>query len=224
MNKFLIIVAGGKGKRMNSEVPKQFHVVAGRPLLMHTIECFAGYRDKINIILVLPKPFIDFWKSLSKRYNFTVQHTLVEGGESRFHSVKNGLAHVKKDSLVIIHDGVRPLPSNTTLHNVFSRAEKTGNAVPAVKVSESMRQSSGEGNHPVNRKEYRLIQTPQAFHSGIIMKAYEQEFSDSFTDDATVVESLGITINLVEGNYENIKITRPVDLKFAEAYLKQVTF
>ncbi len=220
MEKFLIIVAGGKGKRMNSEVPKQFHVVSGKPLLMHTIELFFNYRDEIRIMVVLPKPFIDFWKSLCNRYSFTIEHEVVEGGDSRFHSVKNGLEKVEDHSLVIVHDGVRPLPNNTTLHNVFTKAEKTGNAVPAVKVNESMRKLEGDDNKPVNRREYRLIQTPQAFHSHLIKKAYKQDHRDTFTDDATVVESLGVKINLVEGNYENIKITRPVDLKFAEAFLR----
>jgi len=220
MEKSLIIVAGGKGKRMNSEVPKQFHVVAGRPVLMHTIELFDKYRDEIRIILVLPKPFIDFWKSLCNRYSFNLEHEIVEGGDSRFYSVKNGLAEVADNSLVIIHDGVRPLASNTTLHNVFSKAEKTGNAVPAVKVNESMRKIDNNHNRPVNRREYRLIQTPQAFHSHLIKKAYKQEYQETFTDDASVVESLGVKINLVEGNYENIKITRPVDLLFAKAFLK----
>ncbi|MCB0806563.1 MAG: 2-C-methyl-D-erythritol 4-phosphate cytidylyltransferase [Bacteroidales bacterium] len=220
MEKFLIIVAGGKGKRMNSEVPKQFHIIAGKPVLMHTIERFSAYPDPISILLVLPKPFIDFWKSLCKRYNFTIAHQVVEGGDSRFQSVKNGLAEIHDDCLAIIHDGVRPLPNNTTLHNVFKKAEKTGNAVPAVKINESMRKISGNDSKPVNRKEYRVIQTPQAFHGKLIREAYGRNFEDHFTDDATVVESLGVKINLVEGNFENIKITRPVDLTFAEAFLK----
>ena len=216
----MIIVAGGKGKRMNSEVPKQFHVVAGKPVLMHTIGRFSEYRDEIRILVVLPRPFIDFWNSLCKRYNFTIPHEVIEGGDSRFYSVKNGLEKISDDQLVIIHDGVRPMPSNVTLHNVFKKAEKEGNAVPAIKINESMRKLIKEENTPVNRREYRLIQTPQAFHGELIKKAYEQEYLDSFTDDATVVEALGVKINLVEGNYENIKITRPIDLKFAEAFLK----
>ena len=220
MEKFLILVAGGKGKRMNSEVPKQFHIVAGKPVLMHTIERFGAYPENISILLVLPKPFIDFWKSLCKRYNFTIPHKLVEGGDSRFQSVKNGLREISDDCLAVIHDGVRPLPNNTTLHNVFKKAEKTGNAVPSVKLNESMRKIDGDESVPVNRKEFRLIQTPQAFHSKLIKKAYRQDCRETFTDDATVVEAMGVKINLVEGNYENIKITRPVDLRIEEAFMK----
>lgn len=205
---------------MHSETPKQFLHVAGKPLLMHTINRFAEYSDKINITLVLPSPFIDFWKSLCKRFDFDVEHRLIEGGDARFFSVKNGLREVAENSLVAIHDGVRPLVSQETIHRVFQAAEEKGNGIPVVKINESVRQLDEESSHPVNRKKYRLIQTPQGFHSSVILKAYEQEFREDFTDDATVVEALGIKMNLVEGNFENIKITRPVDLRIAEALLK----
>lgn len=220
MNKYVIIVAGGKGKRMRSETPKQFLQVAGKPLLMHTINKFRDYHFDIRIILVLPAPFIDFWKSLCKRFEFTTEHELVEGGKSRFHSVKNGLKKVEPSSLVAIHDGVRPLVSIETIHRVFDSAQEEGNAIPVVKISESLRQLNSNGSIPVSRQDYRLIQTPQAFHSEVIIEAYEQDYQDHFTDDATVIESQGISINFVDGNYENIKITRPADLTIAQALLK----
>lgn len=220
MDKYAIIVAGGKGKRMNSETPKQFLQVAENPILMHTIQKINGFDPSLQIILVLPEPFIDFWKSLCNRFDFVVSHKVINGGDTRFDSVKCGLNHIKPNSLVAIHDGVRPLVSRSTWKTVFKTAEKLGNAIPAVKVNESIRELEGNFSKPVIRQNFRLIQTPQCFQSGLILEAYEQAYRDSFTDDATVVEALGERINLVEGNFENIKITRPVDLKFAEAFLK----
>ena len=220
LDKYVIIVAGGKGKRMHSQNPKQFMHIAGRPVLMHTIEKFSAYPDEFQIIVVLPAPYIDFWKSLCKRFDFIASHNVIEGGDTRFNSVKNGLQLIKKNSIVAIHDGVRPLVSNTTIYNAFQVAELKGNAVPVIKVNESIRKLAEETSIPVERKEYRLIQTPQCFRSELILRAYEQEYQSHFTDDATVVEALGEKINLVDGNYENIKITRPVDLQFAEAFLR----
>ncbi|MCB2219755.1 MAG: 2-C-methyl-D-erythritol 4-phosphate cytidylyltransferase [Bacteroidetes bacterium] len=220
MDKYVIIVAGGKGKRMEAEIPKQFLQIAGRPVLMHTLQNIYNFDNALQIILVLPEPFIDFWKSLCKRFDFAIPHLVIKGGDTRFESVKCGLHEVRSDGMVGIHDGVRPLVSHATLHNVFNEAEKFGNAVPVVKVNESMRHISANSSIPVKRQDYRMIQTPQCFHSKLIKKAYEQKYREDFTDDATVVEALGEVIHLVDGNYENIKITRPGDLKFAEAYLK----
>ncbi|MBN2173975.1 MAG: 2-C-methyl-D-erythritol 4-phosphate cytidylyltransferase [Bacteroidales bacterium] len=220
MEKELIIVAGGQGKRMYSEIPKQFLNVAGRPILFHTIDCFRNYPEDIRITLVLPEPFMDFWKSLCKRFDYYPEHTLVEGGESRFYSVKNGLKNIKGRCLIAIHDGVRPLVAKDTLNRVFKKAEETGNAVPIMKINESLRKLENDDCFPVDRRAYRLVQTPQCFHSDIITKAYQQEYQEHFTDDASVVESLGVKINLVDGNAENIKITRPSDMKIAEAFLK----
>ena len=216
----LIIVAGGKGKRMQSETPKQFLNISNKPILLHTIERFYNFSNDINIVVVLPAPFIEFWKSLCRKYNCTIKHKVVEGGDARFFSVKNGLAHISKNSLVAVHDGVRPLVSDSTIHNVIETARKKGNAIPAVRINESVRKLDSNITFPVDRNNYRIIQTPQCFHTDLLLNAYEQDFKESFTDDATVVESLGEKINLVDGNFENIKITRPVDLKFAEAYLK----
>lgn len=220
MNKYVIIVAGGKGKRMHSETPKQFLNIAGSPVLMHTIRKFHDYSDDLIIKLVLPKPFIDFWSSLCNRFEFQIPHQVVEGGNSRFHSVKNGLKKIAADNLVAIHDGVRPLVNHDTIHRVFQTAEKQGNAIPVVKINESIRHLHKKDSSPKDRSDYRLVQTPQCFRSEIILKAYQQEFKNNFNDDATVVESMGIKVNLVEGNFENIKITRPVDLTIAEAFLK----
>jgi 2-C-methyl-D-erythritol 4-phosphate cytidylyltransferase len=216
----VIIVAGGIGKRMHTETPKQFLQISGKPILLHTLEKFYNFSKDAKIIVVLPKPFIEFWKSLCKKHVCSINHQLVEGGETRFHSVKNGLNHITQNSLVAVHDGVRPLVNNNTLENVISKAQNSGNAIPVVKINESLRIIEEEHSSPVNRLNYRLVQTPQCFHSDLILKAYNQEFNESFTDDASVVEALGVKINLVEGNYENIKITRPVDLKFAEAFIK----
>ncbi len=216
----VIIVAGGKGKRMQSETPKQFLNISNKPILLHTIERFYNFSNDINIVVVLPAPFIEFWKSLCRKYNCTIKHKVVEGGDARFFSVKNGLAHISKNSLVAVHDGVRPLVSDSTIHNVIETARKKGNAIPAVRINESVRKLDSNITFPVDRNNYRIIQTPQCFHTDLLLNAYEQDFKESFTDDATVVESLGEKINLVDGNFENIKITHPVDLKFAEAYLK----
>lgn len=187
---------------------------------MHTIERFYEFSNDFIINVVLPAPFIDFWNSLCNRYDFPIKHKITEGGNTRFFSVKNGLNIVNKGSLVAVHDGVRPLVSNTTLNNVFKTASEKGNAIPAIKINESVREIGDGSSWFVDRKKFRLIQTPQCFQSEIITEAYKQKYQEHFTDDATVVEASGVKINLVEGNFENIKITRPVDLKIATAFLK----
>jgi len=205
---------------MQSEIPKQFITIAGKPLLMHTLDKFHNYSEDLEIKLVIPSPFIEFWNSLCKRFDFITPHQVIEGGSSRFFSVKNGLQGIRNQSLVAIHDGVRPLVSSETIQRVFQSAEEMGNAVPVVNINESIRRITTESNIPVSRNEFKVIQTPQCFHSEILIRAYSQDYREDFTDDATVIEALGIKINLVDGNYENIKITRPVDLKMAEAFLK----
>jgi 2-C-methyl-D-erythritol 4-phosphate cytidylyltransferase len=220
MKKCVIIVAGGSGSRMHTDIPKQFLNVNGKPILFYTLKCFDNYLKGIPIILVLPEPYIDYWKSITKKNDFTIAHQVTFGGQTRFHSVKSGLEHIKEAGIVAIHDGVRPLVSKETLHRTFQKAEKDGNAIPAIPVNESIRKVEFGFSIPVNRNNYFLIQTPQCFHSELIKKAYEQVYKEEFTDDASVVEALGVKINLVEGNQENIKITRPADLKYAEALLK----
>ncbi len=219
MEKSVIIVAGGIGKRMESDIPKQFLNISGKPILLHTMECFIRYSTKIRIIIVLPEYYMDYWKSLVMEKAITLKHELTSGGEMRFHSVKNGLKLITEPGLVAVHDGVRPLVSSETLHRVFIKAENEGNAIPVIPITETMRKLSENSSKTVFRDDYRLIQTPQVFEAGLLKKAYEQEYRNEFTDDATVVESLGVTINMVEGNPENIKITRQSDLKYAENLL-----
>jgi len=214
--KFVLIVAGGSGSRMNSSVPKQFLLLVQKPLLMHTINRFAACDPTIEIILVLPSSQFDYWKELCIQYNFKIPHRLVAGGIVRFESVKNGLSAIGEEGLVAIHDGVRPLVSVETIDRCYRVAAEMGNAIPVMPVIESIRMIVGNGSLPVDREKYVTIQTPQVFQVTEIKKAYESGFEPSFTDDATVLEKLGIQINLVEGNRENLKITHSTDLAIAE--------
>jgi 2-C-methyl-D-erythritol 4-phosphate cytidylyltransferase len=219
MDQYVIIVAGGSGKRMGLETPKQFLELAGRPVLMHTIERFKAFDDSIEIITVLPENQLRHWISLQKQYSFTVQHTLVKGGAHRFFSVKNGLKFVNSPGLVAIHDGVRPFVTLDTIKRCFETAEKLGNAIPSIQSTESVRILTENGNMPVNRINVRQIQTPQVFSAELIKKAYLQEYRPEFTDDATVLEQSGEKIILIDGNRENIKITNPEDLLISKALL-----
>lgn len=219
MLKSVIIVAGGSGKRMGKSLPKQFLEIRSKPVLMHTIEAFYNYDENIQIILVLPESEIDTWKKLIQKHNFNIEHEITEGGNERFYSVKKGLNKISSEALIAIHDGVRPFVSNTTIENCFKTAEIKGNAIPAIGINDTVRMITKEGSKMVNREKLHLIQTPQIFSSKILRKAYLQEFKKSFTDDASVVEKTGVQINLVEGNVENIKITRPIDLLLAEAII-----
>lgn len=221
MKRFAIIVAGGKGERMGNEIPKQFIPINGIPVLMHTLRTFYTFDPSINIILVLPSSQIATWQNLCSAHNFNILHTTTEGGATRFDSVKNGLALINSESLIAIHDGVRPLVSKQTLLNCFSTAETSGSAIPVTPVVETLRKISGIESKTVDRSQYRIVQTPQIFHYQIIAKAYQQDFDPTFTDDASVVESLGIKVNLVEGNSENIKITTPPDLRIASFLLSE---
>lgn len=220
-HKYVIIVAGGKGIRMGSDIPKQFLILNNKPVLMHTIEAFYNYDSSIEIILVLPTQQQDYWNSLCNRYEFSIRHQIANGGDTRFHSVKNGLSLVKKQSVVAIHDGVRPLVNTEVIRNVFIVAEKEKAAYPVIPVIDSLRKLNVEGGSTmVNRSEYCLVQTPQIFLSELILSAYETEYSDKFTDDVSVVENYGDCIPvMVEGNSENIKITNPTDLIIAESML-----
>ncbi len=220
MQKYVVIVAGGSGTRMNSSVPKQFIELCGKPILMHTIQKFIDTISDIHVVLVLSSKYKTDWESICKKYNFNHNIHLVEGGETRFHSVKNGLAHVPDDCVVGIHDAARPLVSAETISKTFEIAEKFGNASPAVPLNDSMRYLKGKENCAVDRTHYSIIQTPQCFHSDLIKKAFLKAYKPEFTDDATVLESFGEKINLVEGNRENIKITTPQDLLIAETLMK----
>ncbi len=220
MKRYAVIVAGGSGSRMKSEVPKQFIEIGGKPVLMHTIDTFKKFDPAIQIILVLPESQIKYWSLLCKKFSFNTPHEVVIGGETRFHSVSNGLKMVTEPGVVGVHDGVRPFVSQKTLFNCYNTAGHTGNAVPVVDAFESVRQTEGKGNHAVDRTTIKLVQTPQVFQSEQILKAYQTEFHSLFTDDASVAEAAGHSITLVEGNRENIKITTPFDLNIAEAIIK----
>ncbi len=218
---YALIVAGGSGKRMGAEVPKQFLELAGRPVLMHTIEKFKSFNDAIEIITVLPENQLRHWIELQKKYSFTVPHTLVKGGSTRFFSVRNGLKFVNIPGFVAIHDGVRPFVSIDTIKRCFNTAEKLGNAIPSISPTESLRILTDQGNLPLNRLHVKQIQPPQVFNAGLIKKAYLQEYMPEFTDDATVLERTGEKINLIEGNRENIKITNPEDLLLSTILIGQ---
>lgn len=216
MKAYAIIVAGGKGLRMGGEVPKQFLPINGKPILMHTIEVFRKALDGIEIILVLPADQHEYWQKLCQDYDFCPPELIAKGGETRFHSVKNGLAFLPDDEDVVvgIHDGVRPFVSKETIQRCYAAAAGGRAVVPVVPVVETIRQILPDGKSITRpRDEYRLVQTPQTFPLVMLKKAYEQSYSETFTDDASVVEAMGEEILMVEGNRENIKITTPSDLK-----------
>ncbi len=220
MKRYAVIVAGGNGKRMGAEIPKQFIEVGGRPILMHTLEAFKRFDEEMQIILVLPASQIDYWTDLCKSFKFDIPHKLTKGGETRYHSVKNGLSLIREQGIIGVHDGVRPFVSPETLQNVYGTAELLGNAVPVIDAYESVRLTDGIGTRAVDRTTVKLVQTPQVFRTEQLSEAYRIPYAPRFTDDASVVEAAGFKINLVTGNRENIKITTPFDLKIAEALLK----
>ncbi len=215
MKYYAIIVAGGSGERMQSAVPKQFLDIKGVPVLMISIKAFYYFNPDIEIIVALPENQIEYWQELCERYFFNIKHQIVNGGKTRYHSVKNALQKIDSEGVVAIHDGVRPLVSHETIQKVFEIAALNGSAIPFIDMVDSVRYVENNENRPVDRTNYKLIQTPQAFDCKMIQQAYEQPFEPSFTDDASVVEKAGIKINLVPGNRENIKITTQVDLVIA---------
>ena len=222
---YIIIVAGGKGLRMGADIPKQFLPVGGKPVLMRTLERFREYAADLQIILVLPKAQQDYWRELCQQYHFDVEYTLANGGETRFHSVQNGLALVPDDAegVVGVHDGVRPFPSVEVIRNCYETARTAKAVIPVIPIIETVRHLVSESNVQrsitVPRGDYRLVQTPQTFDIQLLKVANRQPYNDGFTDDASVVEAYGFDITLVEGNRENIKITTPFDMTIAEALL-----
>jgi 2-C-methyl-D-erythritol 4-phosphate cytidylyltransferase len=226
MNLYCIVVAGGKGLRMGMPIPKQYLKVANKPIIMHTLDRLNTYLPEAKYVLVLPKGDLQFWSELCIEYRFNLSHKAVEGGKERYHSVLNGLKsieHLDENTVVAIHDAVRPFPSESTLINTFNSAKLLGSGVPAVPVNESLRMLStetGKSQH-IDRSLYKLVQTPQCFNLKKLLSAYSLPYQDSFTDDASVFEAAGNEIILTEGNPENIKITRPVDLSFAEHLLSK---
>ncbi|MBQ9261925.1 MAG: 2-C-methyl-D-erythritol 4-phosphate cytidylyltransferase [Prevotella sp.] len=227
MSDYIIVVAGGKGLRMGSDIPKQFLPIGDKPVLMRTLERFREYSDDLQIILVLPEAQQEYWQELCKKYDFKVEYLLANGGQTRFHSVQNGLALVPDDAegVVGVHDGVRPFPSIEVIRNCYETARTAKAVIPVIPVVETLRHISLT-SHPlpltsktVPRDEYRLVQTPQTFDIQLLKAANRQPYNDGFTDDASVVESYGHKITLVEGNRENIKITTPYDITVAEAII-----
>ena len=239
---YVIIVAGGKGLRMGSDIPKQFLPIGGKPVLMRTIERFRQYSDSLRIILVLPKAQQDYWRELCRQYDFPLpastplpskggirggSYLMADGGETRFHSVQNGLALIPDDAqgVVGVHDGVRPFPAIDVIRHCYETARTAKAVIPVVPIVETLRKITQKepsllcNSETVPRDEYRLVQTPQCFDIQLLRAANRQPYSDGFTDDASVVETFGHAITLVDGNRENIKITTPYDLKIAEALL-----
>ena len=218
---YVIIVAGGKGLRMGSDIPKQFLPIGGKPVLMRTLERFREYAADLQIILVLPKAQQDYWQNLCQEYAFDIDYQLADGGETRFHSVQHGLALIPDDveGVVGVHDGVRPFPSIEVIRRCYETARTAKAVIPVIPVVETVRHLEGEGSVTVPRNDYRLVQTPQCFDIQLLKAANRQPYNDGFTDDASVVESYGQSITLVEGNRENIKITTPYDMKIAEVLM-----
>ena len=218
---YIIIVAGGKGLRMGSDIPKQFLPIGGKPVLMRTLERFREYSKDIQIILVLPEAQQAYWHQLCQEFHFDVEYTLANGGQTRFHSVQNGLAKVPDDAIGVVgvHDGVRPFPSIEVIRNCYTTAREKKAVIPVIPVVETVRHLEGEQSKTVPRDAYRLVQTPQTFDIQLLKAANRQPYNDGFTDDASVVEAFGYDITLVEGNRENIKITTPYDLKIAEVLI-----
>lgn len=227
MHRSTIIVAGGSGKRMGAAVPKQFLLLKGRPLLCWTIEAFHRFEPAMPIVLVLPEDQIPVWGALCINFHFDVPHQVVAGGEERFHSVRNGLACVTHDGLVAVHDGVRPLLSADLIARCFAAAETHGAAIPVLPISSSVRELTTEGStsaplsasKAIDRSRLRAVQTPQCFRAPLLRRAFELPYAPAFTDEATLVERLGVAVHLVEGEEQNIKVTTPFDLKVAEAVL-----
>ncbi len=228
---YVIIVAGGKGLRMGSDIPKQFLPIGGKPVLMRTIERFHEYSEDLQIILVLPQAQQAYWQTLCHEYDFKMEYLLADGGETRFHSVQNGLALVPDDAqgVVGVHDGVRPFPCIEVIRRCYETARTAKAVIPVIPVVETVRHLTKcltlceADSVTVPRDEYRLVQTPQVFDIQLLKAANRQPYNDGFTDDASVVESYGHRITLVEGNRENIKITTPYDITVAEAIIQHAS-
>jgi 2-C-methyl-D-erythritol 4-phosphate cytidylyltransferase len=224
MKKVAVIVAGGTGTRMGSQIPKQFLLLHDKPVLFYTIRTFLEAYDDLQIILVLPEEYIDMGREIIDAYFENNRIQLTSGGETRFHSVQNGLRLIEEECIIFVHDAVRCLVSIDLIHRCYENALLVGSAVPAIRSKDSIRILNEEenDNEVLDRNRIVMVQTPQTFHSKILLPAFEIDFKERFTDEATVVETLGLKISLVEGEETNIKITRPVDLLVAEALLEEV--
>ena len=217
--KIAIIVAGGTGQRMGSVVPKQFLSIQGKPILLHTIDQFVAAFSDIQLVVVLPEGYIQEGKDLLAQNSFTKNIVFVAGGDTRFQSVKNGLGQVKEPAIVFVHDAVRCLLTPALIQRCYQQALEKGSAIPAVSSTDTVRLIKGERNELFDRENVMLIQTPQTFQSDSLLTAFKQEYNPSFTDEANVVEASGKPVFLVDGEFENIKITRPLDLAIAEYIL-----
>lgn len=222
IQKTLIVVAGGKGERMQTEIPKQFIELKGKPILMRTLEVFYDYDSQMQIILVLPASQFDYWNELCEHHRFNLPHRITTGGDTRFQSVCNGLALAPDEGLIAVHDGVRPLVSTATIHACLAEAAVSRAAIPVTDVIESLREVKQGFSSAVNRANFKLVQTPQVFDAQLLKQAYQQPYYEGFTDDASVVEAFGAKVSLVAGNRENIKITSPDDLKIATILLPTI--
>lgn len=221
--KYAVIVAGGKGLRMGNAIPKQFLPIGNIPILAHTINAFINTFNDINIILVLPNGQLSYAQIILPHLSKQVDITLTEGGETRFHSVKNGLELVPDNAVVFIHDGARPFVSQEVINRCYEGALQAGSAIPTIAVTDSVRMIENEESKAIDRNLLRIIQTPQTFRSEIIKPAFQQNYTDSFTDEATVLEAYGYKVCLVEGDKKNIKITSPEDMILGEAYIKAIS-
>lgn len=221
--RYVLIVAAGKGLRMGNELPKQFLPLGGRPVLMHTLERFRQWDDSANLILVLPGEYRSYWERLCKEHCCLIPHRTVSGGETRFHSVQNALALVEGEGLVGVHDGVRPFVTPEVIDACFAEAERYGAAIPVLPMIDSIRQTGAGGkSRPLDRNAYVSVQTPQVFRSELLREAYRQNYTPAFTDDASVVETMGAEVRILAGNRENIKITDASDLRLAAALLRTI--
>ena len=223
MKKYAVIVAGGTGSRMNSNIPKQFLLIKNKPVLFYTIDVFLKTYDDMQVILVLPEDHIPKGQEVIDAYFDSSRINICEGGRTRFHSVQNGLSFVTEESIVFVHDGVRCLPTKDLIERCYTQATKSGSAIPVVTSRDSVRLLTIDGHVAVDRNTVKLVQTPQTFHSKILLTAFKIDYKDKFTDEATVVEAFGIKVNLIEGEENNIKITLPGDIFIAEQIINGVS-
>lgn len=221
MNTYAVIVAGGAGKRMGSALPKQFLLLKNKPVLYYTIDAFLKAVPDIHVIIVLPEEHLELGKEIVDGFFDEQQIRLTVGGETRFHSVQNGLKLISEESIIFVHDGVRCLVSEELIQRCYTAALETGSAIPAIECRDSARMITEDGNDPVDRTKLRLVQTPQTFHSKILLPAFAIDYKERFTDEATVVEAFGLKVTLVQGEETNIKITNPIDLVVAEKILEK---
>ncbi|MGI6048690.1 MAG: 2-C-methyl-D-erythritol 4-phosphate cytidylyltransferase [Petrimonas sp.] len=218
----VVIVAGGKGLRAGGDIPKQFQPIGGKPMLMHTIEAFYNFDYRMRIVVVLPDEFRDLWYELCEKHDFKIQHTIVSGGETRFHSVKNGLSEISEDEIVGIHDAARPFVSKEVIERCYREAfDFRCGIIPVIEEKNSVRILTGYESKPFDRTRIRVVQTPQVFPADLLKNAYETPYREEFTDDASVAEDDGIQIKLVEGDEKNIKITTSFDLKLADFFVQK---